>query len=143
MFDSIVHRPGFGLTFVPSHFVWQDLDPLAFIFDFSDRIYHVHCKDTKKRVGNGRNGRLASHLPWADLRRGWDFISTGHGDVPWENIVRGLNSIGYEGPMSIEWEDAGMDRLVGAPEALGFVRQLLTVSPSGQAFDAAFSQSRD
>jgi len=143
MLDAIDHRPGFGLNFDPSHFVWQDLDPLAFIFDFSDRIYHVHAKDTKKRVGNGRNGRLSSHLPWADLRRGWDFISTGHGDVPWENIVRGLNSIGYEGPLSIEWEDAGMDRLVGAPEALGFVRKLLTVSPSDQAFDAAFSQSRD
>ncbi|MBU1587355.1 MAG: sugar phosphate isomerase/epimerase, partial [Actinobacteria bacterium] len=111
----------------------------GFLWDFQDRIFHVHCKDTKKRVGNGRNGRLSSHLAWADPRRGWDFISTGHGDVPWENAFRMLNAIGYQGPLSVEWEDAGMDRLVGAPEALGFVRRLSTYVPSDAAFDAAFS----
>ena len=89
-----------------------------FILDFADRIYHVDCKDAKVRTGDGRRGRLSSHLPWADLRRGWDFVSTGHGDVPWEDCFRALNAIGYDGPISIEWEDAGMDRLVGAPEAL-------------------------
>jgi len=141
--EAIDHRPGFGLNFDPSHFVWQELDPVGFLFDFSDRIYHVDCKDTKVRIGNGRNGRLSSHLPWADLRRGWDFISTGHGDVPWENCFRALNAIGYDGPISIEWEDAGMDRLVGAPEALEFVRKLLLIEPSAQAFDAAFSSSKD
>jgi len=119
--------------------VWQDIDPVGFLWDFQDRIYHVHCKDTKKRLDNGRNGRLGSHLPWADPRRGWDFISTGHGDVPWENAFRMLNSINYSGPLSVEWEDAGMDRLVGAPEALGFVRKLATYEPSNAAFDAAFS----
>ena len=63
----------------------------------------------------------------------------GHGDVPWENAFRMLNAIGYTGPLSVEWEDAGMDRLVGAPEALSFVRRLSTYEPSAAAFDAAFS----
>ncbi|WP_395245765.1 sugar phosphate isomerase/epimerase family protein [Agromyces sp. MMS24-K17] len=137
--EAIGHREAFGLNWDPSHMVWQDLDPVGFLWDFKDRIYHVHCKDTKKRLDNGRNGRLSSHLPWADPRRGWDFISTGHGDVPWENAFRMLNAIGYDGPLSVEWEDAGMDRLVGAPEALGFVRRLSSYEPSGAAFDAAFS----
>ena len=137
--EAIGHRESFGLNWDPSHMVWQDLDPVGFLWDFQDRIYHVHCKDTKKRLDNGRNGRLSSHLPWADPRRGWDFISTGHGDVPWENAFRMLNAIGYAGPLSVEWEDAGMDRLVGAPEALGFVRRLSTYEPSAAAFDAAFS----
>ncbi|WP_240658924.1 sugar phosphate isomerase/epimerase family protein, partial [Microbacterium sp. CPCC 204701] len=75
-----------------------------------------------------------------DPRRGWDFISTGHGDVPWEDAFRMLNAIGYDGPLSVEWEDAGMDRLVGAPEALEFVRRLSAYRPSEAAFDAAFSQ---
>lgn len=136
--EAIGHREAFGLNWDPSHFVWQDLDPVSFLWDFKDRIYHVHCKDTKKRMTNGRNGRLGSHLPWADPRRGWDFISTGHGDVPWENAFRMLNAIGYSGPLSVEWEDAGMDRLVGAPEALEFVRRL-TFEPPKAAFDAAFS----
>ncbi|GAA1941258.1 sugar phosphate isomerase/epimerase family protein [Agromyces allii] len=137
--EAIGHREAFGLNWDPSHMVWQDIDPVGFLWDFKDRIYHVHCKDTKKRLDNGRNGRLSSHLPWADPRRGWDFISTGHGDVPWENAFRMLNAIGYEGPTSVEWEDAGMDRLVGAPEALGFVRRLASYVPSDAAFDAAFS----
>ena len=130
--EAIGHRPAFGLNWDPSHFVWQDLDPVNFILDFADRIYHVDCKDAKVRVGDGRRGRLSSHLPWADLRRGWDFISTGHGDVPWEDCFRALNAIGYDGPISIEWEDAGMDRLVGAPEALEFVRRLAFDPPSAR-----------
>jgi len=137
--EAIGHRESFGLNWDPSHMVWQDLDPVGFLWDFRDRIYHVHCKDTKRRLDNGRNGRLSSHLAWADPRRGWDFISTGHGDVPWENAFRMLNAIGYQGPLSVEWEDAGMDRLVGAPEALEFVRRLSSYEPSAAAFDAAFS----
>ncbi|MGZ4603134.1 MAG: sugar phosphate isomerase/epimerase family protein [Kineosporiaceae bacterium] len=140
--EAIGHRPAFGLNWDPSHFVWQDLDPVGFILEFADRIYHVDCKDTKLNIGNGRNGRLGSHLAWADLRRGWDFVSTGHGDVPWEQSFRALNAIGYSGPLSVEWEDAGMDRLIGAPEALAFVRRLALDAPSA-AFDAAFSQARN
>src|SRR3712207_3037729 len=138
--EVLGRRPAFGLNWDPSHFVWQDLDPVNFILDFADRIYHVDCKDAKVRTGDGRRGRLSSHLPWADLRRGWDFVSTGHGDVPWEDCFRALNAIGYDGPISVEWEDAGMDRLVGAAEAVRFVRRLAFDAPSA-AFDAAFSSS--
>jgi hypothetical protein len=49
-----------------------------------------------------------------------------------------LNSIGYAGPISVEWEDAGMDRLQGAPQALTFLRQF-DFDPPAAAFDAAFS----
>jgi sugar phosphate isomerase/epimerase len=136
--EAIGHRPAFGLNWDPSHMIWQDTDPAAFLWDFRDRIYHVDCKDTRIKARNGRNGRLGSHLPWGDPRRGWDFVSVGRGDVPWEDCFRALTAIGYAGPISIEWEDAGMDRLRGAPEALGFVRDLLFEPPSA-AFDAAFS----
>ncbi|WP_236792722.1 sugar phosphate isomerase/epimerase [Amycolatopsis sp. GM8] len=136
--DAIGHREAFGLNWDPSHFLWQDLDPVSFLLDFADRIYHVDCKDARRRVGNGRNGRLGSHLPWGDLRRGWDFVSTGHGEVPWEDCFRALNAIGYHGPISIEWEDAGMDRLAGAPDALAFIRRLASIEPPAASFDSAF-----
>ncbi len=136
--EVIGHRPAFGLNFDPSHFVWQDLDPVGFLWDFRDRIYHVDCKESKKYF-NGRNTRLGSHLPWGDPRRGWDFVSAGHGDVPWASCFRTLNAIGYDGPISIEWEDAGMDRLAGAPEALAFIRRLAEIEPPSASFDAAFS----
>jgi sugar phosphate isomerase/epimerase len=142
MLEAIGHRESFGLNWDPSHMVWQQVDPVAFILDFRDRIYHVHCKDSKVQVGNGRNARLSSHLPWADPRRGWDFVTVGLGDVPWQRCFRALNSIGYDGPLSIEWEDAGMDRLVGGPLALKFVREN-AVEPSAAAFDAAFSSGRE
>lgn len=134
--EAVGHRPAFGLNWDPSHMVWQDIDPAAFLWDFRDRIYHVDCKDTRKRF-DGRNGRLGSHLPWGDPRRGWDFVSTGHGDVPWEDCFRVLGRIGYSGPISIEWEDAGMDRLRGASEALTFVRSL-NFEPPEASFDSAF-----
>ncbi|GIH24795.1 DNA-binding protein [Acrocarpospora phusangensis] len=137
--EAIGHRPSFGLNWDPSHMVWQGLDPANFILDFADRIYHVDCKDAKVRTPDGRRGRMGSHLPWADLRRGWDFVSTGHGDVPWEDCFRALNAIGYDGPISIEWEDAGMDRLDGGPEALGFITRLNRITPPTASFDAAFS----
>jgi len=136
--EAIGHRPAFGLNWDPSHMIWQQVDPVAFLVDFADRIYHVDCKDTKMATGNGRNARLASHLPWADPRRGWDFVSVGLGDVPWGPCFRALNAIGYDGPVSVEWEDAGMDRLRGAPDALAFVRRNL-LEPPEAAFDAAFS----
>jgi sugar phosphate isomerase/epimerase len=134
--EAVGHRTAFGLNWDPSHMVWQDIDPAAFLWDFRDRIYHVDCKDTRKRF-DGRNGRLSSHLPWGDPRRGWNFVSTGHGDVPWEDCFRVLNRIGYAGPISVEWEDAGMDRLRGAAEAVGFVRGL-NFDPPETSFDSAF-----
>ncbi|KZE94773.1 Inosose dehydratase [Agromyces sp. NDB4Y10] len=136
--EAIGHRESFGFNFDPSHFVWQQLDSVAFVLDFADRIYHVHCKESITNL-DGRNGVLGSHLAWANPRRGWTFVSTGHGAVPWEPLFRALNAIGYDGPTSVEWEDAGMDRLVGAPEALAFVRRLAEITPPHASFDAAFS----
>jgi len=136
--EAINHREAFGFNWDPSHMMWQNIDPVAFIMDFKDRIYHVDCKDTRMRPQNGRAGVLSSHLPWAHPNRGWDFVSTGHGDVPWEDSFRALDFIGYKGPISVEWEDAGMDRLHGAAEAVGFIRSLLWKQPEN-SFDAAFS----
>lgn len=138
--DALDHREAFGFNWDPSHMMWQNIDPVGFITDFADRIYHVDCKDTRIRPHNGRAGVLGSHLPWGDPRRGWDFVSTGHGDVPWEDAFRALRAIGYRGPISIEWEDAGMDRLHGAAEAVKFVRSLLWNLPNAR-FDAAFGEN--
>jgi len=136
--EAVDNRPAFGFNWDPSHMVWQGIDPVSFIWDFQDRIYHVDCKDTHVRTANGRAGILGSLLPWGDQRRRWDFVSTGRGDVNWEDAFRALDAIGYSGPISIEWEDAGMDRLAGAAEALKFVRSLQWPLPSN-SFDAAFS----
>ncbi len=137
--DAIGNRPGFGINFDPSHVVHQFLDSAAFIEEFADRIYHVHVKDSKLYLNNGRNSILGSHLNFGESRRGWDFVSPGHGDVDLESVIRALNRIGYQGPLSIEWEDSGMDREWGARDAVQFVRNT-DFAPSAVAFDAAFAK---
>jgi len=83
---------------------------------------------------DGKAGILSSHLPFGDLRRGWDFRSLGHGDVNFEEIIRQLNEMNYNGPLSVEWEDDGMDRIYGATEAVEFVKNI-DFKPSEMAFD--------
>ena len=136
--EALEHRPEFGFNFDPSHLVWQGVDPAKFVYHFADRIYHVHVKDAKVLV-DGENGILSSHLNFGDRRRGWDFVSPGHGDVKFEPIIRALNRIGYRGPLSVEWEDSGMEREHGAAEAVRFVREI-DFAPSTVAFDAAFQK---
>jgi sugar phosphate isomerase/epimerase len=135
---ALDHRQEFGFNFDPSHLHWQGVDPVEFIRAFPDRIYHVHIKDAIVTL-NGRSGILASHLNFGDPRRGWDFRSPGRGGVNFEEIVRALNVICYSGPLSVEWEDVGMDREAGAKEACEFVKRL-DFRPSGVAFDAAFAK---
>ena len=123
LLDKFANRPEFGLNFDPSHLIWQGITPHLFLQDFADKIYHVHMKDAAVTL-DGRSGLLGSHIDFGDLRRGWNFRSLGHGDVDFENIIRVLNAIGYEGPLSVEWEDSGMEREYGAKEAAEFVRKI-------------------
>ena len=134
--EAIGHREEFGFNFDPSHLHWQGVDPVAFIRAFPDRIYHVHIKDAIVTL-DGKAGILASHLNFGDPRRGWDFRSPGRGGVNFEEIIRALNEIGYNGPLSVEWEDSGMNREFGAKEACAFLRKL-DFAPSERAFDSAF-----
>jgi sugar phosphate isomerase/epimerase len=130
-------RKEFGLNFDPSHLVWQGIKPHLFLNDFIDRVYHVHMKDAAVTL-DGRSGILGSHIDFGDLRRGWNFRSLGHGDVNFEEIIRVLNAYGYDGPLSVEWEDSGMDRIDGATEAAAFVRRV-DFKPSAVKFDEAIS----
>jgi sugar phosphate isomerase/epimerase len=128
------YRPNLGFNFDPSHLLWQGMAPHLFIREFPDRIFHVHMKDVAVTL-DGKASLIGSHLPFGDLHRGWNFRSLGHGNVDFESIIRELNAIGYNGPLSVEWEDNGMDREFGAREALEFVRSH-DFPPSGVAFDS-------
>lgn len=121
--EAIERREEFGFNFDPSHLEWQMIDPVRFIDTFADRIYHVHMKDACVTL-DGRTGILSSHLDFGEYGRGWDFRSLGHGSVNFEEVIRALNRIGYDGPLSVEWEDSGMDREHGAEEACEFVKSV-------------------
>ncbi|MFW6387794.1 MAG: sugar phosphate isomerase/epimerase family protein [bacterium] len=136
--EALSGRRSFGFNFDPSHLYWQFVDPVKFIDRFADRIYHVHMKDAARTL-DGAASILGSHLPFGDHRRGWDFRSVGRGDVDFESIIRALNRIGYDGPLSVEWEDSGMERVQGATESAAFCKRV-DFDPSPYAFDAAFEK---
>lgn len=138
LLDVFDRRPTLGLNFDPSHLAWQGIDPCLFLRDFADRIYHVHMKDVKIRL-DGRAGILGSHIEFGDLRRAWNFVSLGHGDVDFDGIIRELNAMDYRGPLSVEWEDSGMERMYGAKEAWEFTRHT-DYEPSKVAFDSALKK---
>ncbi len=136
--NAVNNRPEFGINFDPSHLYWQLVDPARFLQEFSDRIYHVHMKDAIRTL-DGRSGILSSHLNFGQPGRGWDFRSLGHGGVNFEEIIRELNRMGYNGPLSVEWEDCGMEREYGAKEAYAFVKRY-NFQPSERVFDSAFDE---
>ncbi|HHR85454.1 MAG TPA: sugar phosphate isomerase/epimerase [Candidatus Acetothermia bacterium] len=138
LLEEFDHRPTLGLNFDPSHLLWQGITPHVFLRDFSERIYHVHMKDVAVTL-DGKAGLLGSLLPFGDVRRGWNFRSLGHGDVEFEEIIRELNAMGYDGPLSVEWEDTGMDREYGAKEALEYCRSI-DFPMSQVAFDDAMKE---
>ncbi|MFW5973242.1 MAG: sugar phosphate isomerase/epimerase family protein, partial [Bacteroidota bacterium] len=137
--EAIGRREAFGFNYDPSHLGYQGVDYVEFIYRFADRIYHAHMKDVWWSDVPMRSGVFGGHLEFGDRDRFWDFRSIGRGNVDFEEVIRALNRIGYEGPLSVEWEDSGMDREHGAEESASFVHEV-QFEPSRLAFDAAFER---
>lgn len=127
------NRKTLGMNFDPSHLLWQGIKPHLMIRELPDRVYHVHIKDASVTL-DGLTGILGSHIEFGSTKRGWNFRSPGRGSVDFSSIIRELNEIGYDGPLSVEWEDSGMDRVVGATEAYAFTKNI-NITPSTSAFD--------
>ncbi len=136
---AVNNRKTFGFNFDPSHLVYQGVDYVQFIREFKDRIYHVHMKDAWFSPTPRRSGVFGGHLDFGDPERYWEFRSLGHGSVNFEEIIRGLNFAGYQGPLSVEWEDQNMDREMGATEAAAFVKKV-DFKKSDIVFDAQFDR---
>lgn len=137
--EAVGGHPAFGFNFDPSHFGYQGVDYIAFVDRFGDRIFHAHMKDVWWSGEPRRSGVFGGHLPFGHRDRGWDFRSLGRGRIDFDAVVRALNRAGYRGPLSVEWEDAGMDREHGAREACDFLRRT-DFPPSDVVFDAAFAR---
>jgi sugar phosphate isomerase/epimerase len=137
--EALDYHPAFGFNYDPSHLGYQGVDYVAFLRRFKDRIFHVHMKDVHWSKTPTEAGVFGGHTNFGDYRRYWEFRSLGRGSVNFEEIIRVLNEINYQGPLSVEWEDIGMDREHGATESAAFVKRL-DFTPSKVAFDAAFEK---
>jgi len=140
--EAVGYREAFGFNYDPSHLTYQGVDCIECIWRFESRIYHCHMKDVWWSDTPMPSGVFGGHLPFGHADRLWDFRSLGRGRVPFEEIIRALNRVGYQSPLSVEWEDAGMDREHGAAEACSYVRSI-DFPPSDSEFDAAFQNEED
>ena len=136
---ALNNHPAFGFNYDPSHFGYQGVDYVKFIYTFAEKIFHVHMKDVAWSDTPAEAGVFGGHTEFGALGRYWDFRSLGRGSINFEKIIRALNAIGYRGPLSVEWEDNGMDREHGATEACAFVKRI-DFPPSEIAFDASFEK---
>ena len=137
--EALDNHPAFGFNYDPSHLGYQGVDYVAFLHTFSEKIFHVHVKDAGWSDVPVEAGVFGGHTEFGAPGRFWDFRSPGRGDIDFEEIIRALNRIGYTGPLSVEWEDSGMDREHGAAEACEFVK-MIDFPPSDIDFDAAFEE---
>lgn len=109
MFEIIPDR-NFGINFDPSHFVWQQMDYIAPIYEFKDRIFHVHFKDIKLYPEKLKEcGVMAYPLDYMDPK------IPGYGDVEWKRFVSALTDIRYDGFACVEVEDRAFE---GAKEKI-------------------------
>lgn len=137
--EAVNYHPAFGFNYDPSHLGYQGVDYVAFIHRFADRIFHVHMKDVYWSDTPKEAGVFGGYVTFGDHRRFWNFRSVGRGRINFEEIIRALNAINYQGPLSVEWEDSAMDREHGARESCEFVKKL-DFRPSAHAFDAFFEK---
>jgi len=135
LLEAFDYRETLGMNFDPSHLLWQGMTPHLMIRALPERVYHVHMKDAAVTL-DGLTGILGSHIEFGSPKRGWNFRSLGRGHVDFEAIIRELNDIGYDGPLSVEWEDSGMERFAGGAEAAAFAKKV-NINPSMGAFDDA------
>ena len=137
---AVDYHPAFGFNYDPSHFGYQGVDYVEFIYRFKDRIFHAHMKDVRWSQRPALSGVFGGHLPFGDPRRFWEFRSVGRGCIDFELIIRALNDINYAGPLSVEWEDGAMDREFGAAESCAFIKRLDFKPSANRAFDKAFDK---
>ena len=137
--EAVGGHKRFCFNFDPSHLGYQGVDYVGFIRQFGPRVVHVHMKDVYWSPTPTKAGVFGGHTDFGNPDRFWDFRSLGRGRIDFEAIVRALNLVRYDGPLSVEWEDGGMDREHGATEACQFVRKV-DFPPSAIVFDAQFAR---
>jgi sugar phosphate isomerase/epimerase len=102
---EILPDANFGLNLDPSHLIWQMIDPARVVYEFKERLFHIHAKDmTIDRDGLYQNGVLSLGMGWQVPRL------PGLGEVDWRKFIAALYAVGYDYVMSIEHEDRAFEK---------------------------------
>jgi sugar phosphate isomerase/epimerase len=104
MFE-IIPDDNFGLNLDPSHLIWQFIDYVRVVYEFGERIFHVHAKDLRiDYEGLYQNGVMSAGMGWQIPRL------PGLGDVDWSKFISALYGVGYDYVVSIEHEDRAFEK---------------------------------
>lgn len=124
-----------GANFDPSHLYWQGIDPVEGIKMLKGAIYHFHAKDTKiDQANTDRIGVLDTKHYGDILGRSWVFRTVGYGHdyKTWKDMISALKSVGYDGAISIEHEDALMSPTEGLEKAISFLKDVIIYENPGE-----------
>ena len=136
----IAHQAGYqgvvGFNLDGSHMEWQGVSVVQFIRELGDFIHCAHIKGVWVAKEHTRAGRLGGHREMRDPHNGWLFVTAGsqRDANSVEEIMIELNRVGYDGAVSIEWEDNDAEQHAGAKAALTAVRRA-DLPPSGMRHD--------
>jgi sugar phosphate isomerase/epimerase len=137
---NFMHKAGYGdvvgFNLDGSHLEWQNVSVIQFIREFKDAIHCAHVKGVQVEREHCRGGRLGGHRNMGHWTNGWKFVTAGtqRDANSLEEIFIELNRVGYDGAVSIEWEDNDADQLAGAKAALANCRRA-DLPPSGMKHD--------
>lgn len=123
------NHPSAGFNYDPSHLLWQGMDPVQFIYEVHDRIFHCHAKDSERVFHTVSASGVLATGPWNKVARGVRFRTVGWGEVPWRRIVTALLEVGYNYVLSVEHEDPCMSRDSGVRQAVAYLKPILQVEP--------------
>lgn len=125
-----------GFNLDGSHMEWQNVSVIDFIREFGERIHCAHVKGVWVAREHCRAGRLGGHRPMGHWANGWNFVTAGtsRDANSLEEIFIALNRVGYDGAVSIEWEDNDAEQHAGAKAALANCRRA-DLPPSGMRHD--------
>jgi sugar phosphate isomerase/epimerase len=125
-----------GFNLDGSHMEWQGVSVVQFIREFGERIHCAHIKGVQVSREHTRAGLLGGHRPMGHRLNGWNFVTAGtaRDANSVEEIMIELNRVGYDGAVSIEWEDNDAEQHAGAKAALANVHRA-DLPPSGMRHD--------
>src|SRR5437763_1649700 len=132
------YEGGVGFNLDGSHLEWQNVSVVQFIREFGPFIHCAHVKGVWVAREHCRAGRLGGHRAFGHWANGWNFVTAGtaRDANSLEEIFIELNRVGFDGAVSIEWEDNDADQFAGAKAALANCRKA-DLPPSGLKHDEA------
>lgn len=125
--ELLGRHPQWGFNLDPANLLLAGVDPVLFVRELKNRIFHVHAKDGELVSHNAARSGLLAHGPWDRPDRGFRFRIPGWGDVPWKALISELQLNGFDGYLALENEDPVFHPLDGLAKGLAELKPLLPV----------------